>query len=1006
MQKPTLILLLAALVAVAAGAFLLPRMLGESEAPVMRWTSADEVEGSSPDAELAVAGDPAIDPFERAAAEPASAAAPLDPTEDRVDVLLRGRVVDKYGQPVAAARVWLEFGRAGQFGRRGGNRQRRVPDPVESDNEGRFAFQGQAFRSLRVTLQVRHPRHALGVFDKDLGTVAGEVDLGDLVVRSGGEVRGRVTDLDGNGIADAELRIEPQGGNRLRWLQGRDDLLPALRTDRAGFYSFVHLNAEPNTNEWALTATAKMHQEGRSDVFAVEEDQVVEVPDIRLGPGYELSGHVRTIRGEPIANANVALRSSLGSDAEGDAGPGGRRGGGRNPFGRGREHQTRTDAQGRFFLEHLPGSPMQLDVDAEGYLDFSEDGIDPIRGQALNVTLQEGLYIAGVVQNLDGSPVTRYAVRTVRLRGLPDPNAPNLDFRELQAKLRDGNLDEATRNELRRQMEQLRQTFDRPRGRGGPGADQGGPGQGGPGQRGPGQRGDARLESHPDGRFVARGLQEGVYEVHIESPDHAQYRSTEIELRVAAAAPALTIALDPGVFVAGVVRDEQGEPVAGATVELRAETDAGTAQGPGRRGGRNAAPDANGGAPDFQRMARDFARQLAGAQNTLEARSDEHGLFVIKHAARGNYRLQASARGFADDTTEPFELLADRSGFELRLGLLGTLVGTVRGMAPSDVGDVRAGALIVGEDGGLGAMFGRGRGRGGNGFRTVDVAADGSYRIDDLTPGNYVVRAWLGSPQQLMRELAPQFLTGGPIPDVAVRGGEQTRFDLLLARPLVGSVTGTVLHNGSAATGFQVELSRQDDGAAPAIPAGGPGGPGGPGGRRMANFGRTFNATVTSSGQFSITDVPVGLYRLRVQSGRRGGVLHEEIVQVLPDAATERTFSLQTGALRGSFSRADGGDPKELGGRVSLLPGQTTVPDNLNAWLRQNPSFDARVRDGGFVFDALPSGSYLLVVQLRGREVTSQPIVLQGDQDIAVAAGAVTATAPSGTGAGPTSTGR
>lgn len=1014
MQKPTLILLLVALCAIAAGVYLLPGMLAEAEAPVMRWSTADEIDGLAPDAELAVAGDPGADAFERASVEPAAAPMSSDPNEDRVDVLLRGRVVDKYAQPVAAARVWLEFGRnGGGFGRRG-NRQRRVPDAVESDSEGRFAFQGQAFRNLRVTLQVQHGRYALGVFDKDLGTVGGEVDLGDLVLRTGGEVRGRVTDLDGNGIPDAELSIEPQGRNQLRWLQGRDDLLPAIHTDRNGYYSYAHLNAEQDANEWALTATAKMHQEGRSEVFAVEEDQVVDVPDIRLGPGYELGGFVRNARGEPIANADVALRGDRPRDGTADAPGGGRRGGGgRNPFGWGREHRTRTDAQGHFFLEHLPGAQMQLDVSAEGYLDFAEEGIDPVRGQVLNVTLQEGLFIAGLVQNPDGSPVTLYAVRTVRLRGLPDPNAPNIDLRELQARIRSGEIDDATRNELRRQMEQVRQTMDRPRGRSGPGSDQGGPGQGGPGQGGPGQRGPgqrgggrdaARPDSHPDGRFVARGLQEGVYEVSVDSPEHAYYRSAEIELRVGAPAPTLTIALDRGVFVAGVVRNDRGDPVAGASVELRAETDAGGSGG-GRRGGRNNGAQ-DGSAPDFQRMAREFARQMAGAQNTLEARTDEQGLFVIKHAVRGNYRLQASARGLADDTTEPFELITDRSGFELRLGLLGSLVGTVRGMLESEAGQVRAGAVIVGEEGGPGAMFGRGRGRGGNGFRTVDVAADGSYRIDDLTPGNYVVRSWIGSPQQLMRELAPQFFTGGPVADVAVRGGEPTRFDLTLSRPQVGSVTGTVLHNGVAAAGFQVELTRQDDGADAAPPPAGPGGgPGGPGARRMANFGRTFNATVAASGQFAIGDVPAGLYRMRVQSGRRGGVLHEEVVQVLPDAPTERTLVLQTCSLRGTFTRADSGDPKELAGRISLLPGQTVVPDNLNAWLRQNPGFDARVRDGGFAFDALPSGSYLLVVQLRGREVTAQPVVLQGDQELTVAAGAVTANAPNSTG-GPNSQGR
>ena len=47
-----------------------------------------------------------------------------------------------------------------------------------------------------------------------------------------------------------------------------------------------------------------------------------------------------------------------------------------------------------------------------------------------------------------------------------------------------------------------------------------------------------------------------------------------------------------------------------------------------------------------------------------------------------------------------------------------------------------------------------------------------------------------------------------------------------------------------------------------------------------------------------------------------------------------------------------------------MLPGATEVPENLNSWLRQNTSFDARVQDGGFTIESLPPGNYLLVLQL------------------------------------------
>ena len=115
-----------------------------------------------------------------------------------------------------------------------------------------------------------------------------------------------------------------------------------------------------------------------------------------------------------------------------------------------------TDETGRFFLEHLPGSEMELRVNAKGYLHYEQDGIDVKLGQLIHVTMADGLRITGIVQTPDGVPITSYAVRANRLRGLPDPNVPRLDFNELMAKMRSGNLDEAAQSQLRDQMRSMR----------------------------------------------------------------------------------------------------------------------------------------------------------------------------------------------------------------------------------------------------------------------------------------------------------------------------------------------------------------------------------------------------------------------------------------------------------------------------------------------------------------------------------------------------------------------
>lgn len=975
MPKHSLVLLVAALILLAAGSILVPQFLADDSPPPLRWSEHEEVELEAlapADAGAAVEG--AVDRTEIDAAD--GSVVRVD--DARVEVLLRGRVVDRFGAPQAGAKVWLDFGRGGARGGQGG-RQRRVPDPVETDREGRFAFAGQTFRSLRVSLQVLHPGHAPTLFDKDVGQVQGEVDLGDLVIERGGELVGRVTDLEHNGIAGATVELLPENDNRMRFLRDRDNLLPSATTDSNGYYRRANVPA----GDWSVTAVVKMHTEGRSAVFAVENEQQVDVEDIRLGPGFELTGIVVDAAQKPIADAEVSLRGD-GTQARGGGGRGGRGPGAR-------DHRTTTDKQGRFFLEHLPGVPMQLDVRADGYLPFQQEDVDAKLGQPLHVTLQEGLRITGVVVDEDGTPVPMYAVRAVRVRGLPVPGLEGVDPAQLFARMRSGDLSDSEREALRTQMEQFRNAAgDMRRGPGGGGR----PGGGRQGGNDANELG--RPEAHAGGRFVVAGLQEGVYELHVQSPDHARSQSNELELRLGAPAPDVRVQLDSGVYVAGVVRDDRDIPVANAQVSLRTP--------PPARPGRN---NGGGNTPDFAAIGRDFARQFAGAQLNVEATTNVDGEFVLKHVPRGTYRLQAAADSYADASIEPFELTGDRSAVVLRLGALGAIVGQVQGFAKGEEGDVRVAAVPLNQGGAGPGMF-RGRGPGGGGggpFRNGTVAADGSYRIDGLAAGDYIVRSWIGSPQELMRELMPQWADGSLAADVNVRGGEETKWNLVVQRAQVGSVAGSVLHNGSPGVGLQVELVRVEANGGDGTNDN-RGGPGGPGGRGMwGNFGRSQQATVAASGRFKIDNVPAGDYRLRVQSGRRGGLLHEELVTVAADVTTERDLSLQTVSIAGTVTVDDGSDPKQLNGRISLLRGLVAVPDDLQAWQRDNPSFETRLQDGAFRFESIQPGSYLLMLTVRGRETTSQPVQIGsgGAIDVTIAAGKVRSPAsPAAPGANPT----
>jgi protocatechuate 3,4-dioxygenase beta subunit len=969
MHKSRILLAAIVIVTLVTAITVVPQLFEDAPPPTMRWSSDDELEVvTDGEADQEQSG---ADAFERAEAGlgDGTAAAATAGTDDRIDLVLRGRIVDKWLQPVAGARVWLEFGRGGQRGP--ANRQRRLPEPVISDEQGRFAFAGQTFRRLRVNLQVKGPRHALALFDRDLGTVSEAAELGDLVVESGGSVRGRVTDLEGNGIAGAELRLNPENRNAMRMLRDRDDLLPPATTDRSGFYVLEHIAA----GDWSLQATAKRHTEGRSEGFTVELDQPTDVADIRLGPGYELTGIVRDPTGKPIAKAAVSLqaeRTRPAADNEGRPSEG-RGAMARVAFGRGREHRTETDAEGHFGFEHLPGVAMTLDVRAQGFLDHESEGIDPTIGRPIEVTMQEGLRITGRVRNPDGSPVTLFAVRAIRLRGLPSGDLPPVDVGAIMAQMRDGSIDDATRAQLRQTMEQFRGQFDRG-GRGDP--DRGGPDRGGRGGPEP-NRNLGRPERHPDGAFALTGLQEGVYEVHVQSNEHARYQSAELEVQSGTAAHQLEVTLDPGVYVAGAVLDDRGMPVARATVQLSTAN----AFDNMRRGGRQNGFDI--GNVDVNRMAREVARQFGGARVTLEARTDDDGIFVIKHVARGTYVLRAEADGYADTSLEAFGLENDRSGVELRLGLLGRITGMVTGLREGEAAQARIAAIPVGGGGGFGALFGRGRG--GNPFAPSEIDPDGSFEIAGLAPGDYLVRAWLGTPEQLMRELGPQFFGGTITADTTVRGGEATRLDVALTRPQLGTITGTVTLNGVPGAGLQVSLQREDTGQAQN--GGAPMGRGGRGGGFTMGLGGN-TATVAASGRFTLKDVPAGNYRLQVRPARRGGTLHEQPVFVTANGSFDLSIYVTTARLDGSLTRDDGAPTDTVAGRASLLPGLTAVPENVGQYLRQNPGFDARIEKGTFSFEALPLGNYVLVVQPRGHGQTALPITVAGDQTVSLPLGA------------------
>ena len=973
LQRTTVAVVVACLIG-ALALLLGPSLFGSSNSnKPMTWHQADEVEVAQADSEV----DPATgqDVNERASLPVNAAGNSID---ERTAIVLRGRIVDRRSAPVRDAKVWLDFARGGR-----GGPSRRVPEPVQTDADGRFAFAGQTFRDLRISLLVSPKLHAPKSFERNIGEVKAENDLGDLIVDDGGELFGRVTDLDGNGIATAEVRLQPDNNNPMRMQRDRELLLPARSVDNSGFYRFEHVPA----SQWRVAASAPRHLNGESEVIAAEEITRVDVADIHLGPGYELSGIVSDIGGLPVADADVAVQSRRdaqngGNNQGGGRGQGGQgrgqggQGGQGGPFGQGgnngNDRSTKTDKAGRFALDHLPGTPLELTVSKVGFLRYQQNDIDAKLGSQLFITLQDGLKINGIASDAKTSiPVSRFYVHSTRIRALPLPGEPSLNMGDLVERLRAGTLDEAAMQSARSQMGSMRTQFAAMRGNTGGGLWRG------TDATGSNQNNTANNQKptpHPDGRFVESGLEEGVYLVMIESPDHARFSSEEVQVRSGALAPELTVLLQSGVKVSGVITKQDGSAIAEARVELRVAEDNtrqsadASANGRGGRGGGSY-----------------FIQQMIGmfTGSTIEATTDARGRFEFAHTLQGRYRVTASKEGFEDARTEPFALTADLDSVRLALGSLAQIVGKIRGATPAQLAEARVMAMPVnnggqggpGGPGGQGGQGGRGRGGPGGGNPFGTVKPDGTYQIIDLQPGGYTVRAFVGSG---MRSMWQQFSGNGngngngngTVADVTVRASETATLDIDLTIPEVGTVRGSVTHNGIPAAGFQVTLRRQDNGD-PAAQANGRGGRGGRGGGGGGGGGNDFTAAVSSSSHFTITEIPAGNYLLTISSGRRAGVLHNEAVVVITGTTSDVTVSLMTCSLEGTVTVDDGSKVEALQGGMMLLPGLTEVPENINQLARDGTSFNARVAVGKFAIDMLPPGNYLAVLRLAGRETTS-----------------------------------
>lgn len=323
-----------------------------------------------------------------------------------------------------------------------------------------------------------------------------------------------------------------------------------------------------------------------------------------------------------------------------------------------------------------------------------------------------------------------------------------------------------------------------------------------------------RASSDGDGYYRLDGVAPGTRTIQVE---HKSYSKAVKELEVRAGTNSLDIALEKGAEISGRVVGDDGRPVASARVLLVE----------GRR-----------------------------FWDLPSATSNADGSFTIEGVADGTYRIRAEKEGFAGGEGEEVTVAGSVGGVEVRLSTGGTIVGQLKGLDFTELSQVRV-LTAAGPAG-----------------RTGRVTPDGSYRIENVAPGEHTVIASVRGERQAQGK-------------VTLEPGEaEVRLDLDFAEGgLV--LTGRVTRNGEAARGNVVTLE-------------------GPSERFL---------DTDHEGRFRFDGLEPGRYELEVMS-RKMESMHKETLELTRDDEIE--IRLATAALSGRVVDSSDRSPVP-GASVTLL---------------------------------------------------------------------------------------
>jgi RNA polymerase sigma-70 factor (ECF subfamily) len=310
---------------------------------------------------------------------------------------LRGRVVTVDGGAVPDATVVYEGGddfsdatklhRSNNFG------------AARSAADGTFTLEDVDPRDDRL-LVVRHEGSAEAAVPV-LGSVTStaDLDVGDVVLRPGALVAGRVVDADGQPITHAPVTLDRKRvgtsmspRERLR-AQCMDFTLGRRTVTRSdGSFAFACVPE----GDWVLSQDGRGLLARRSLSLVVHGDEIIEGVELVVGEALSISGNVVDERGAPVASASIEswmnpLSLSLSS--------------------------VHSDRDGTFCLSGLPTGTFRIVARIPGSQrdserPLAESSLDDVASGRSDVTLVmcEGVLLFGRVVTAAGAPAARARV--------------------------------------------------------------------------------------------------------------------------------------------------------------------------------------------------------------------------------------------------------------------------------------------------------------------------------------------------------------------------------------------------------------------------------------------------------------------------------------------------------------------------------------------------------------------------------------------------------------------